>query len=185
MDNFIDNLGEPDESQQQPQPEDTPPVVEPEETPPTIEPEDSPPTIELEDSPETSSFTEPQEQPVMPDLPEGPDKEERLWATFCHLAAFACYIVPVFGFILGPLVIWLIKKEDSQFVDLNGKKVLNFQISIVIYMLAATPLLCLMPIYLIVVACLVVLDFIYIIISAIKANNGEEVSYPISIEFIK
>lgn len=176
MDNYIDNLGESDESQQQPQPEDTPDVVEPEETPPVIE---------LEDRPEPSSFTDPQPESVMPDLPEGPDKEERLWATFCHLAAFASYIVPVFGFILGPLVIWLIKKEDSQFVDLNGKKALNFQISIVIYMLAATPLLCLMPIYLTVAACLVVLDFIYIIISAIKANNGEEVSYPISIEFIK
>lgn len=175
MDNFIDNLGEPDESQQ-PKPEDTFPVVGPQETPPAVEPEVTP---------EESSFTDPQPESVMPDLPEGPDKEERLWATFCHLAAFASYIVPVFGFILGPLVIWLIKKEDSQFVDLNGKKALNFQISIVIYMLAATPLLCLMPIYLIVAACLVVLDFIYIIISAIKANNGEEVSYPISIEFIK
>lgn len=176
MDNNIDNLGEPDESQQQPQPEETPPVVEPEETPPVIE---------LEDRPEASSFTDPQPQSGMPDLPEGPDKEERLWATFCHLAAFAGYIGVPFGQILGPLIIWLIKKEDSPFVDVNGKKALNFQISIMIYIVASIPLLCGGPLYLLAVIPLIIVDVIYTIIAAIKANDGQEVSYPISIEFIK
>ena len=167
MDNYIDSLGEPDESQPQPKPEETPPPAEPEGTF------------------ETSSFSEPQEQPDTPEIPKGPGKDDRMWAAFCHLAAFACYFIPLFGLVLGPLIIWLIKKEDSPFVDVNGKKALNFQISIVIYMLAASPLICLLPVYIIVVACLGVLDVIYIIISAIKANSGKEVSYPVSIEFIK
>jgi uncharacterized Tic20 family protein len=176
MDNNIDNLGEPDESQQQPQPEDTPDVVEPEETPPTIE---------LEDSPEEPSFTEPQEQPDMPDLPEGPSKDDRLWATFCHLAAFVGYIGVPFGQILGPLIIWLIKKEESPFIDANGKKALNFQISIMIYMLASIPLACGGPLILLAIVPLIIVNVIYTIIAAIKANDGQEVSYPISIGFIK
>ena len=176
MDNFIDNLGEPDENQQQPQPEDTPPVVEPEE---------KPPTIELEDSPEEPSFTEAQEQPDMPSFPEGPSKDDRMWATFCHLAAFVGYIGVPFGQILGPLIIWLIKKEESPFVNENGRKALNFQISIAIYMLASTPLVCGGPLILLAIVPLMIVDVIFPIIAAIKANNGEEVSYPISIEFIK
>jgi uncharacterized Tic20 family protein len=50
-----------------------------------------------------------------------------MWAMFCHIAAFAFFIFP-FGNILGPLVIWLIKKETYPFVDEQGKESLNFQI---------------------------------------------------------
>ena len=47
--------------------------------------------------------------------------EERMWGTFCHLSGFVGYIVP-FGNIIAPLVIWLVKKEESQFVDYHGKE---------------------------------------------------------------
>ncbi len=55
------------------------------------------------------------------------EKDARTWAMLCHIGAFAGYIIP-FGHIIAPLVIWLIKKDESPFVDDQGKESLNFQI---------------------------------------------------------
>ena len=54
-------------------------------------------------------------------------KDEKTWAMLCHLSAVAGFVIP-FGSILGPLVVWLIKKDEMPIVDLHGKKSLNFQI---------------------------------------------------------
>jgi uncharacterized Tic20 family protein len=189
MDNYIDHLGESDDDEQRPD-------IDPEYTPPTVEPEDSFPAVEPEEMPEDSAFTEPRYEPepppvpepndpfVMPPLPEGPNKDDKLWATFCHLAAFSGYFFP-FGNVIGPLVIWLIKKDESQYIDENGKKALNFQISMTIYTLASLVLICGGPLILLAIIPLAIVSVIFPIVAAIKANNGEEVSYPISIEFIK
>ena len=48
-------------------------------------------------------------------------KDERLWATFCHLSGFLGCLLPVIGNIMGPLICWLIK-EDSEFVDDQARK---------------------------------------------------------------
>jgi len=63
-------------------------------------------------------------------------QEERNWGMFCHLAALAGFIIPL-GNVIGPLVIWLMKKDESQFVDDQGKESVNFQISFIIYALVA------------------------------------------------
>jgi len=55
-------------------------------------------------------------------------KDDRTWAMLCHLSGLAGYVVP-FGNIFGPLIIWLIKRDQSWFVDDQGKEALNFQIS--------------------------------------------------------
>ena len=65
-----------------------------------------------------------------------PQSRERVWATFCHLAALTPLLGIPLGLILGPLVVWLIKKNESPFVNRHGKAALNFQISIVLYVLA-------------------------------------------------
>ena len=46
-------------------------------------------------------------------------KDEKTWAMLCHLSAVAGFVIP-FGSILGPLVVWLIKKDEMPFVDLHG-----------------------------------------------------------------
>jgi len=61
------------------------------------------------------------------------ENQEKTWGLFCHLAAFGFFVFPAFGNILGPLVIWLIKKDESPYVDQQGKESLNFQISFTIY----------------------------------------------------
>lgn len=62
---------------------------------------------------------------------EAISKEERTWGMVCHLAALAGYLFP-FGNIIGPLIVWLIKKEEMPFVADQGKESLNFQITMAI-----------------------------------------------------
>lgn len=70
------------------------------------------------------------------------NRNARNWAMWCHLAAllqFATLIpIPFVGFV-GPLIIWLIKKGDSPFIDENGKESLNFQISVIVYIFVIIP----------------------------------------------
>ena len=66
--------------------------------------------------------------------------DERNWALFTHLASFAGFIMP-FGNLIGPFVIWLIKKNQSDLVDQHGKTAINFQISLLIWFILCIPLL--------------------------------------------
>ncbi|MEZ5196761.1 MAG: DUF4870 domain-containing protein [Bacteroidales bacterium] len=110
-------------------------------------------------------------------------KDERMWGMFCHLSAFAGYIVP-FGSIIGPLVVWVLKKNESVFVDEQGKEALNFQITITLFKLLSIPFW-LVFIGILIFAALVIFNIIMVIIASIKANNGESFRYPLSIRFIK
>ncbi len=120
-----------------------------------------------------------------PPLQQTPvEKDARTWGMFCHLAALAAFVGIPFGNILGPLVIWLIKKNDYPFVDQQGKSALNFQISMAIY--AIIPfLLVFVVIGIPLLIALGVADLIMVILAAVKANNGESYKYPLSIKFIK
>jgi hypothetical protein len=111
-------------------------------------------------------------------------KDERTWGMLCHLAALAKYILPTFGNIIGPLVIWLVKKDQSWFVDDQGKESLNFQISMTIYLIIAG-LSMLVLIGFVLFPLLLAVDLILVIIAAIKANEGVAYRYPLTIRFIK
>ena len=60
-----------------------------------------------------------------------PSQQARQWAMFCHFAAFLGLVFP-FGNLLGPLIVWQIKKDFDPFVDTQGKEALNFQITVAI-----------------------------------------------------
>jgi uncharacterized Tic20 family protein len=112
-------------------------------------------------------------------------QDERMWGMFCHLSALAGYnILPGIGFVIGPLIIWLIKKQEHIFIDEQGKEALNFQISMMIYMFASAILILVLVGFLLLIS-LGIFQLIMIIIAAIKANNGEHFKYPLSIRFIK
>jgi hypothetical protein len=108
---------------------------------------------------------------------------ERNWAMFCHLSAFAGFLVP-FGGIIGPLVIWLSKRDDSTWVNENGKASLNFQMSMLLYTVLAVPL-CFIIIGIPILAVIAVLRIVFIIIASVKASKGEEFKYPLAIPFIQ
>jgi uncharacterized protein len=108
---------------------------------------------------------------------------ERNWAMFCHLSAFAGFFFP-FGGIVGPLVCWLSKRDESVWVYVNGRDSLNFQLSILLYMTLAIPL-CFIIIGIPIIGVLVMLKVICIIIGSVRAARGELFRYPLSIPFIQ
>ena len=123
--------------------------------------------------------------PVDPEQTQITDsKQAHTWGMLCHLLAFAGFVGIPFGNILGPLVIWLIKKDEMPFVDDQGKEVLNFQISITIYAIVSGILLLVFIGFLLLPAVLI-FGFVMTIIGAIKANGGERYRYPFTIRFLK
>src|SRR5687767_1240264 len=80
-------------------------------------------------------------QSSVPAQPVGTtDKDARTWGMFCHLAALAGYIIP-FGNVIGPLVVWQMKKDLSPFVNDQGKEAVNFHITVILYMLISLVLI--------------------------------------------
>jgi len=118
-----------------------------------------------------------------PPVPSQPPQSDYNIATLLHLSAFAGFLVP-FGNLIGPLVIWLLKRHDSAFVDQHGKAAVNFQISMTIYFVISVILIFLL-IGIPLLIGLVVFDLIATILAAVRANDGREYNYPLTIRFIK
>ncbi len=116
-------------------------------------------------------------------MAENIDKQSRTTGLFCHLGAFAGYLIPL-GNIIAPLIIWLVKKEEMPFVEDQGKESLNFQISMTIYFICSA-LLYIVVIGIVLMFSLVVFNIVMVIIAAVKANKGEKYRYPLTIRFIK
>jgi uncharacterized Tic20 family protein len=111
-------------------------------------------------------------------------KEEQNWAMACHLVALSGFIIP-FGNILGPLIVWLIKKDTMPLVDQHGKEALNFQITVTLAAIISFLLVfVLIGILLLVVVGLGAL--ILTIMAAVKVSNGElNYRYPFALRLIK
>lgn len=110
-------------------------------------------------------------------------ESERNWAMFCHLASLSGFFFP-FGGIIGPLVCWLSKRDESVWVYVNGRNSLNFQISMLLYMVLAFPLIFII-IGIPIMAALATLKIICVIIASIRASRGESFRYPLVIPFIQ
>jgi len=134
-----------------------------------------------------ASFEKPQAVQDSPGSKET-NKDARMWAMFCHLAALAGIVVPVIGCIIAPLIVWQIKKDEFPFVDEQGKEAVNFQISILLYLLVSAILW--IPLSFFCIGALIpfaisVVDLVFMLIAAVKANDGEHYRYPLTIRFIK
>jgi uncharacterized Tic20 family protein len=112
------------------------------------------------------------------------DKQDRTWAMFCHLASLsACVGIP-FGNIIGPLVVWLIKRDEIPIVDEHGRESLNFQISLTIYSIVSF-FLCFAFIGFLILPAILIAGLVFVIIATLKANKGEPYRYPLTMRFIK
>ena len=111
-------------------------------------------------------------------------RDVRTWKVLCHATALAGFFVPWAGHILGPLIVWLAKRNDSPEIDENGKESLNFQISMLIYNVIAA-VLCLVLIGFIILAILHILNLVLVIIASIQASEGKFYRYPMTIRLIK
>lgn len=116
-------------------------------------------------------------------MPETISKDERTWGMLAHLSAFAGFIVP-FGNVIGPLFVWLIKKDDYPFVNDQGKESLNFQITMTIFITVAI-IFVFVLIGIPFLVALMLLDFVLVVVATIKANEGRQYRYPVNIRFIK
>lgn len=122
------------------------------------------------------------EPTLIPHNPE-PGAEERNWATFCHLAAFAGLIIPFIGNVAGPTILWLLKRDEFPLVREQGKEALNFQITI-----SVTAIFCAMLFFLLIghllLGILFVFNAVSIIIAALNVSKGEHYRYPFSLRLI-
>lgn len=117
------------------------------------------------------------------------DSNARTWGMLCHLSGLAGFVVPSIGSILGPLIVWLVKRQEIPFVDDQGKEALNFQITMFIGLfitgiVGGVIALVTCGLGFILPAALVVYQFVYTIIGAIRANAGEYFRYPFNLRFI-
>lgn len=111
--------------------------------------------------------------------------EERTWATFQHLGGLiGWFVIGPFCFIV-PLVMWLVKKDESEYLDDHGREALNFELSMLLYALILIPVSVLtLGLGALLYIPWALLGLIAQIMAAVSANKGEYFRYPMCIRFI-
>lgn len=123
----------------------------------------------------------PAQEPVGSEQPDQPSSDARNWATLTQLSALVMFLgIPA---VIGPLVVWLIKRDDDPFIDYSGKEALNFNISFLIYGVVAGFLIILL-IGLILLPIVFVVWLVLVIVAAVKTSSGEYYRYPLTIRFL-
>lgn len=123
------------------------------------------------------------EENSAPNTPAPSSNTQNTWGMTCHLISLAGYIIP-FGSIIGPLVIWMMKKQEMPFVDDQGKEALNFNISIAIYAIICSVLI-LVAVGAILLPIVIIFHLVMTIIASIKASGGVAYRYPATIRLVK
>ena len=109
-------------------------------------------------------------------------QDERNWGMFAHLSALAGAVFP-FGSVIGPLVVWLLKKDEMPFVDDQGKEALNFQITMAIALVLCFALMFVL-IGVLLLPLVIIFDLVMIIIGTVEANKGNRYRYPFALRLI-
>ena len=115
--------------------------------------------------------------------PEVPAIWERNWAVFCHLGGFAGLLVPGIGQVLGPLVLWLLRRDQSAYVDHHGREAVNFQISMTLYAIVAAALIWVL-IGIVLIFVVLGVQFVFMVVASVAASQGELYRYPLTLRLI-
>lgn len=109
-------------------------------------------------------------------------EKDRMWAILSHLSALCGFLIPM-GNVVGPLVIWLVKRESSPYVAAHAKEALNFNISITLYSAFATLLLF---IYIGALFLIVIFGFwlISLVLAALRAREDKPYRYRLIFRFV-
>ncbi len=113
-----------------------------------------------------------------------PTENERTWGMLAHLSALAGVVVWLLGCILGPLAVWITRRDQSAFVAEHAREALNFNITVVLAALVCM-LLMLVFVGFILGTALFVVWLVFTLIAAIKASEGEHYRYPFSLRLVK
>jgi hypothetical protein len=113
-----------------------------------------------------------------------PTQEERNWGMIAHLAAFAAFPLPVIGQVVGPLVVWLVRRDRSAFVADQAKEALNFNITMTLAGVVAIFLAFVLVGFLV---GLVVFFYwlVMTIVAAVKASEGVAFRYPFALRLVR
>lgn len=128
--------------------------------------------------------------PQATQLPEvAPVGDERTWALLGHLSALSTFVIPIGG-VLGPLIIWLVKRDTLPFAADQAKEALNFNITVLIVALALVVLSVItLGIGLVIAIPAGVVTFVgwlvLTIIAGINANNGVRYRYPLTVRLVQ
>jgi hypothetical protein len=131
-----------------------------------------------------------QPTPPPPANTPSPEQQARTWNMWCHLSALAGLLFP-FGNVLGPLIVWQVKKQEFPSVETHGKASLNFQITVAIAEVASIILgfilsfICIGFLLFFVTFAVVIAGVVFAVIAGIKANDGQEYKYPWSLTLVK
>ena len=132
----------------------------------------------------------PPANPVPPPQPPAADNQIRMWNMWCHLSALSGLIVP-FGNVLGPLLVWQMKKNEFPAVEAHGKAALNFQLTVLIALVATAlagfilSFICIGVIFFFLLPVIGLCSIIFAIIAGLKANEGKDYKYPYSLNLVK
>ena len=125
-----------------------------------------------------------QPPPPPPVVTTSSSSDVRTWCVLCHASALLGLFFHFLGHLLGPLIVWLIKRGDSAEIDAHGKESLNFQLSMLIWDAIAV-ILCFVLIGVPILILLWVLNTIFVIVASIQASEGKVYRYPLAIRLIK
>jgi uncharacterized protein len=104
-------------------------------------------------------------------------------AALCHVLGFCGFVLP-FGHILAPFIWWLVRRDESPYVDVVGKEVINFQLSMTLYY-SVSFLLCLLLIGFVFLLLLMLVHIFCMIKATIRALNEDAYYYPMTIRFLR
>ncbi len=110
-------------------------------------------------------------------------REDNQLIVLTHLSQLLCFFTG-FGGLIAPLIIWATQKDNVFKMDAQGKSIVNFQISLLVYSLLCIPLIFVFGLGILLLIILGILALVLPIMNAVKASNGESPTYPLSLSFI-
>ena len=125
----------------------------------------------------TPQEPDPGSPPPIPEQPQEISQDSKNLAMLCHLLGLLTNF-------LGPLILWLVKKDDDAFIDEQGKEALNFQITLMLAGIVAGATSCI-GIGLILLPVIVILDLVFSIMACVAASKGQHYRYPVAIRLVK
>lgn len=111
------------------------------------------------------------------------EQQARQWGMFAHLSALSIFIGIPFGNLLGPFIIWILKKDEHPFIHDQVREALNFQLSLTIYA-AVSGILLLLAVGLFLLIIIGLAAIVFPVVAAFKASEGASYRYPVTIRFL-
>ena len=111
------------------------------------------------------------------------DPTARTWGMVGHLLALAFFAIPACGHLVGPLVVWLLKKDSVPFAGDQAKEALNFNLTWTIVGFAFSWTFCI-GIGFVILPAIYVFMLVMTIVAAVRANHGEAYRYPLTLRLV-